>query len=145
MLGWILGLFDEECDCGRVKSSATSYKSRCNDIKYQKRQKNNHLEGLCLINYQRFLEDYHKINRYAKSFGYSGVVDFFHYLTEYHDVRFLHLENFLYKVRYIRHDIVFKANFKCDIDQKFLSKLEACVEVCRAYDNLPEGRTLSLD
>ncbi len=147
MLGWILGAIAVGCICSRVNSSDSSYKSRCNELEYENyklRQENNYLR-VTINNHRTLLADYDRVNRYAKSLGYLGGVDFFYYLGEYHDERFLHFARFLNKVRHIRNDVAHNGSIYYDIDQRFLAKLEACVEVCRAYDNLPYGRTLYLD
>jgi hypothetical protein len=149
MLGFILGALAAGCVCSAVSSRnsyASYYEARCRSLEF---------ENSCLLttntylrvtfdNHLRLLADYDKVNKYAKSIGYRGAVDFFYYLADYHDSRFSHFARFLNKVRHVRNDVAHRG-ISYNIDRVFLNKLSACVEVCREYDRLPSGRRLYLN
>ena len=131
MLGWILGVITAGAVC------------KCVNLEYennQLRRENNYLR-LTFNNHLRLLADFDIVNRYAKKIGYKGGVDFFYYLSENHDYRFEHFARFLNKVRHVRNDVAHNGAVY-NIDQGFLDKLRACVEICNLYERLPYGRIL---
>ena len=152
MLGWVLGAITIGCVCNALKdkrdekNNSLYYQSKCQYLEYQNynlRKENNYLR-ITFNNHMTLLADYDKINEYAKDLGYKGAVDFFYYLSEYHDSRFEHFARFLNRVRHIRIDVAHHG-ITYDIDQGFMRKLRACVEVCREHSRLPYGRRLYLD
>ena len=152
MLGWILGAIAVGVICSSDDNSSSSgnestyYQDRCRNLEYENDylKKENKYLRVTFNNHMSLLADFDKINRYAKSIGYKGAVDFFYYLAENHDYRFEHFARFLDKVRHVRNDVAHNGT-TYSIDQGFLNKLRACVEVCNAYKRLPYGRTLYLN
>ena len=152
MLGWILGALAVGCVCSAASDNRSSnnydtyYQDRCRSLEYDNRnlrRENNYLR-VTFNNHLSLLADFDKVNKYAKSIGYKGAVDFFYYLARYHDSRFEHFARFLNKVRHVRNDVAHNG-VVYNIDRGFLNKLSACVQVCREYKNLPYGRTLYLN
>lgn len=111
------------------------------EIRYLKAQ--NHYLILTIQNQRQLLSNYDYVNRYAKNIGYKGAVQFFYYLTEYHDERFGHFARFLNKVRCIRNDIAHNGRIY-EIDDGFLQKLAVCKYICDEYSRLPSWERLYL-
>lgn len=150
MLGWVLGAIAVGCVCSAINDSKEEknsyYKSKCRYLEYENnnlRVENRYLR-VTFDNHMTLLADYDRVNEYAKSLGYKGAVDFFYYLAENHDSRFEHFARFLNKVRHLRIDIAHHGKV-FDIDNGFMNKLKACVEVCKAHKSLGYGRRLYLN
>ena len=151
MLGWILGVIAVGAVCSAVGDSRSArngssyYQDRCRNLEYENnylKRENNYLR-VTFTNHMSLLADFDRVNSYAKSIGHKGAVDFFYYLAKNHDYRFEHFARFLNKVRHVRNDVAHNGAVY-NINQGFLNKLSACVEVCNAYERLPYGRTLYL-
>ena len=131
MLGWVLGTIGVAYVCN-VVSERNYYKREYYRIR------------LNFENHRRLLSGYDYINKYAKSIGYKGAVDFFYYLAENHDERFGHFARFLYKVRCIRNNVAHNGT-QYDIDKNFINHIGVCVKICDAYKRLPRNKILYLN
>lgn len=130
MLGWVLSTIGVVYVCNVVS-----------ERNYYKRE----YESLLLTsqNHRKLLSGYDYINKYAKSLGYKGAVDFFYYLTNNHDKRFGHFARFLNKVRCIRNDVAHNGA-QYDIDRNFIDHIGVCVKICNAFKQLPKNKVLYL-
>ncbi len=112
-----------------------------NEIRYLKEQ--NNFLVLTIENQQSLLSNFDYVNKYAKGIGYKGAVQFFYFLAQYHDERFMHYAKFLDKVRHIRNDVAHNGSFY-QIDEWFLKKLSACKYICDEHARLPSYERLRL-
>lgn len=154
MLGLILGALaiGTFCSaCGNSNAEESIISSSCYKNKYDSlKQENNHLKKenhyikITFQNHMTLLADYDKVNRYAKKKGFSNSVEFFYYLGEKHDERFYHFARFLNKVKHVRNDVAHNGTVY-NINQNFIKKLSACVEICNMFERLPIGKRLYLN
>lgn len=114
-----------------VVDERNKYKKRCDEL------------TLTIENHRKLLSEFDYVNKYAKSIGYKGAVDFFYYLGNEHDERFLHFARFLNKVRHIRNNVAHNAAIY-NIDKNFINKISACAQICNAYKDLPRNKKLYL-
>ena len=116
----------------RDASRKDYYEAECRNLMNENRNLR-----LTMDNNRKLLGDYDKINKYAKSEGFRGAVDFFYYLSD-HDKRLSSWARFLKEVRRIRNDVAHNGVIY-DIDKAFLRKLKECLEICRIHEGLLNG------
>jgi hypothetical protein len=146
MIGWIIGAVAAGYVCNRINKLNNEHKR--NEIYLRRenqylRRENDHLR-LTIKNHSNLLANYDRVNKYAKSCGYKGAVDFFYYLANYHDRRFEHFAKFLYWVNCVRNDIAHNGSIY-EIDHNFMNKLKACVEICDNHRRLSYRSRLRLN
>lgn len=152
MIGWVLAAFATGCFISEAKHSKELERRNENltyynvylSVQNTYLQNENQYLRITIDNVKNLLRNYDIVNSYAKSLGYKGAVDFFYYLADNHDSRFIHFARFLNKARHIRNDVAHEGLIY-DVDSSFLNNLELCVRICEAYNSLPYGQTLSLD
>lgn len=145
MIGWVLGAVAAGYVCKRISKSNKEHKLNEQLIRENSglRRENCHLR-LTIRNHSNLLADYDKVNKYAKYQGYRGAVEFFYYLAENHDYRFEHFAKFLNWVKHVRNDVAHEGAVY-ELDNNFMNKLKACVEICDNHRRLSYGRRLRLN
>lgn len=134
MLGLFVGAFAVGGMIKTIRDARQKdyYEAECRNLMTENRNLR-----LTMDNNRKLLGDYDKINKYAKSKGFRGAVDFFYYLSS-NDKRFGSWAIFLKEVRLIRNDVAHNGVIY-DIDKAFLRKLKECLEICRVYEGLLNG------
>lgn len=135
MIGWIIGVIGAVVVANKI--------SEKNDEINYLRYENNYLR-VTVYNLSTVLKDYDYVNKYAKTIGFRGAVDFFYYLAEHHDNRFSHFARFLNKVRHIRNDIAHNGSIY-EFDNNFLNKLNICKKITLYFNSLPSGVRFRLE